>query len=118
MRRAVLGVLSVLPALVVLALSAFEDTLLRAAGAGTAPPAAVVATVLAVMAGGLAVVLAFMVWAVRAEGRGGAWKLTWVVALGTAGALAAPAFWVLHVRRSGSLHPAPSAGVGGGAVCP
>ena len=98
MRRTALGLASALPALVVLALPAFEDSVLRAAEVGTAPPAVAVAAVLTVMAGGLVAVFVFMVQAVRVEGRGGAWKLGWVLALGVAGVLAAPAFWALHVR--------------------
>lgn len=102
MSRTALGAASLLPALAVLALSAFEGVLLRAAEAGTAPPAAVAVACVVVMAGALAAVLTFMVQAVGEPGRGGVWKLAWVVTLGAAGVLAAPAFWVLHVRRRGT----------------
>ena len=100
MSRPALGVLSVLPALVALALSAFEDALVRAAEVGAAPSLVVAGGVVLCMVGGLVAVFAFMAQAVGMPGRGGVWKLAWVVALGTAGVLAAPAFWTLHVWRS------------------
>lgn len=51
------------------------------------------------MALGLVAVVTFMIDAVRAPKRPMVWRMTWVIGLGAAGVLTAPAYWYRHVRR-------------------
>ena len=89
--RTLLGVASGLPALAALALPHVADAV-RQSGEG------VVWAALGLSALGLCAVVAF-VWVASGAHKPLAWRLGWVLALTLFGALAAPAFWWIHVRQ-------------------
>ena len=90
------GLLSVLPALVVLALPWSVDLSFAAAYDPALDRSAV--PLLAFLLSGLVAQLAFVGLVVRHAERGAGWRAGWTVAPLLAGAVAAPAYWPLHVR--------------------